>query len=95
MNSLATMIVFGRKERRAGSINRTYSGDYCNIYQRADLHKLIPHHEKIQFSSFCFKYDRRFRRQGRYFIVTHQAIYIISEEHVISLFIQSIHFLCS
>lgn len=75
-------MIFARKERRADSINRTYLGDYANVSQRADLHKLIPSHEKLQFSSFCYKFDRRFRRQKRFLIVTNRNLFIISEKLV-------------
>lgn len=78
----ATEIFFGRKERNARSLNRNYLGDYCNLYERADLHKLIPRHERVDFSSYIYKYDRRFRRQGRYLIITNQALYIIEQDHV-------------
>ena len=78
----ATEIFFDRKERNARSLNRNYLGDYCNLYERADLHKLIPRHERVDFSSYIYKYDRRFRRQGRYLIITNQALYIIEQDHV-------------
>ncbi|UJR31428.1 hypothetical protein I4U23_018921 [Adineta vaga] len=76
----ATDILYGRKERNARSLDRDYVGDYCNLHQRPDLQRLIPRNEKTDFSSYLYKYDRRFRRQGRYFISTNQALYIIDEE---------------
>jgi hypothetical protein len=81
----ATDIMFGKKERNARSLDRNYIGDYCNLHQRPDLQRLVPRNEKIEFSSYLYKYDRRFRRQGRYFISTNQALYIIDEECVCSL----------
>ncbi|CAF3882767.1 unnamed protein product [Rotaria sordida] len=78
----ATDILYGRKERNARSLDRDYVGDYCNLHQRPDLQRLIPRSEKTDFSSYLYKYDRRFRRQGRYFISTNQALYIIDEECV-------------
>jgi hypothetical protein len=79
---IATDIFYGKKERNARSLDRDYMGDYCNLHQRPDLQKLIPRNEKTDFSSYLYKYDRRFRRQGRYFISTNQALYIIDEECV-------------
>jgi hypothetical protein len=79
---IATDILYGRKERNARSLDRDYVGDYCNLHQRPDLQRLIPRNEKTDFSSYLYKYDRRFRRQGRYFISTNQALYIIDEECV-------------
>ncbi|CAF3307815.1 unnamed protein product [Rotaria sp. Silwood2] len=78
----ATDILYGRKERNARSLDRDYVGDYCNLHQRPDLQRLIPRSEKMDFSSYLYKYDRRFRRQGRYFFSTNQALYIIDEECV-------------
>ena len=72
----------GRKERNARSLHRDYLGDYCNLHRRADLQRLIPHHERVSFSSYAYKYDRRFRRQGRYLLCTNRAVYVINEEHV-------------
>ena len=77
--------MFGRKERNARSLDRNYIGNYCNLHQRPDLQRLVPRNEKIDFSSYLYKYDRRFRRQGRYFISTNQALYVIDEECVRSL----------
>jgi myosin-1 len=79
---IATDILYGKKERNARSLDRDYVGDYCNLHQRPDLQRLIPRNEKTDFSSYLYKYDRRFRRQGRYFISTNQALYIIDEECV-------------
>ncbi|CAF3756697.1 unnamed protein product [Rotaria magnacalcarata] len=76
----ATDILYGRKERNARSLDRDYVGDYCNLHQRPDLQRLVNRSEKIDFSSYLYKYDRRFRRQGRYFISTNQALYIIDEQ---------------
>lgn len=78
----ATDILYGRKERNARSLDRDYVGDYCNLHQRPDLQRLVPRNEKTDFSSYLYKYDRRFRRQGRFFISTNQALYIIDEECV-------------
>ncbi|CAF1255168.1 unnamed protein product [Rotaria sp. Silwood1] len=78
----ATDILYGHKERNARSLDRDYVGDYCNLHQRPDLQRLIPRSEKTDFSSYLYKYDRRFRRQGRYFISTNHALYIIDEECV-------------
>ncbi|CAF1618856.1 unnamed protein product [Rotaria sp. Silwood1] len=79
---IATDILYGHKERNARSLDRDYVGDYCNLHQRPDLQRLIPRSEKTDFSSYLYKYDRRFRRQGRYFISTNHALYIIDEECV-------------
>lgn len=79
---IATDILYGRKERNARSLDRDYKGDYCNLHLRPDLQRLVPRNEKTDFSSYLYKYDRRFRRQGRYFISTNQALYIIDEECV-------------
>jgi hypothetical protein len=63
-------------------LDRDYLGDYCHLHQRPDLQRLIPRNEKVDFSSYLYKYDRRFRRQGRYFISTNQSLYIIEEQCV-------------
>ncbi|CAF1462122.1 unnamed protein product [Didymodactylos carnosus] len=78
----ATDLLYDKKERNARSLDRDYLGDYCNLHLRPDLQKLVPRNEKNEFSSYLYKYDRRFRRQGRYLIVTNQAIYLIDEECV-------------
>jgi len=88
---LATDILYGRKERNARSLDRDYVGDYCNLHQRPDLQRLVPRNEKTDFSSYLYKYDRRFRRQGRYFISTNQALYIIDEECVCQRLILSFY----
>lgn len=84
---IATDILYGRKERNARSLDRDYKGDYCNLHLRPDLQRLMPRNEKTDFSSYLYKYDRRFRRQGRYFISTNQALYIIDEECVCRLIV--------
>ena len=84
---LATELFFSRKERRSESLNRDYLADYCHLFSRSNLRKLIPKGERSFFSSFIFKFDRRFRRQGRYLIITDHAVYIISERHVRILFV--------
>ena len=56
-----TEVVFGKKERRKYSINRSFVGDYIGLEQQPALRTLVGKREKIEFAESVIKYDRRFQ----------------------------------
>ena len=54
-------IVFGKKERRRYSLNRSFAGDYVGLDQHPALRALIGKREKVEFAETVTKYDRRFK----------------------------------
>jgi len=43
------------------SLNRNFIGDYLFLDENPQLRILIGKREKVEFSSFVWKYDRRFK----------------------------------
>lgn len=54
-------VVFGKKERRRYSINRSFAADYIGMDQQPALKTLVGKREKIDFAESVIKYDRRFQ----------------------------------
>ncbi len=53
--------MFGKKERRRYSLNRSFAGDYVGLDQHPALRALIGKREKVEFAETVTKYDRRFK----------------------------------
>lgn len=57
----ASDILEQRKERRRGSINRNYVGDYIGFADNPALRVHVGKRERVEFASTVKKYDRKFR----------------------------------
>lgn len=69
-----------KKERRIGTINRNFVGDYIGFGDNPSLRALVGKKERVEFTYTVVKYDRRFRPQKRDLLLTAQYIYIIGRE---------------
>ena len=58
---VATDILQNRKERRRGSINRNYVGDYIGFADNPALRVHVGKRERVEFAGTVKKYDRKFR----------------------------------
>jgi myosin-1 len=76
----AADLLYGKKERRALSLNRKFYGDYIGLDRYAGLRALLGKRETVEFAQTCDKLDRRFKRQKRDFVLTNKAVYIIGRE---------------
>jgi len=74
--------IYGKKERRRLSIERSYTSDYVNYRENFVLKKIIESQskEKIHFADNITKYDRRGRRQRRILLVNKDYVFIVSIE---------------
>lgn len=54
-------VVWGQKERRRGSVNRKFYGDYIGLELNCRIKNLIWRKEKILFAEIVQKFDRRFK----------------------------------
>lgn len=68
------------KERRIGTINRNFVGDYIGYGDNPSLRALVDKRERIEFAYTVVKYDRRFRPQKRDLLLSAKHIYIIGRE---------------
>ena len=68
------------KERRIGTINRSFVGDYIGYGDNPSLRALVGKKERVEFAYTVVKYDRRFRPQKRDLLLTAKTIYIIGRE---------------
>eukprot|EP01147_Barroeca_monosierra_P002529 gene2529-5449_t len=76
----ASDILMHKKQRRYGTINRNYVGDYIGYGDNPSLRALVGKKERVEFAYTVVKYDRRFRPQKRDLLLTAKAIYIIGRE---------------
>lgn len=61
MKEQATDILSNRKQRRSGSINRNFVGDYIGLEDAPALRSLLEKRERVEFAHTVVKYDRRFK----------------------------------
>lgn len=66
-------LVYGKKQRRRYSINRSFANDYIGLDSRPNLQNLVGRREKVIFAEIVKKYDRRFK--VIYFIITQMLYY--------------------
>jgi len=78
----AAEVVFGKKERRRYSINRTFAGDYIGMDQQPALKTLVGKREKIDFAESVIKYDRRFQPSKRDLVLAGKNLYLLGREKV-------------
>eukprot|EP00047_Mylnosiga_fluctuans_P003550 m.229694 g.229694 ORF g.229694 m.229694 type:complete len:1076 (-) comp11945_c0_seq1:83-3310(-) len=78
----ASDILFNKKDRRAGTINRNFIGDYIGLADNPTLRAMIGKRERVEFAYSVNKYDRRFRPQLRDLMLTANAIYLVGREKV-------------
>ena len=57
----AADLLYGQKQRRKGSINRNFVGDYIGLDMKPRLVSLVGKREKILYAEVVNKYDRRFK----------------------------------
>eukprot|EP00043_Microstomoeca_roanoka_P013204 m.129196 g.129196 ORF g.129196 m.129196 type:complete len:1070 (+) comp15693_c0_seq1:90-3299(+) len=76
----ASDILMHKKQRRYGTINRNFVGDYIGYGDNPSLRALVGKKERVEFAYTIVKYDRRFRPQKRDLLLTAKSIYIIGRE---------------
>eukprot|EP00051_Salpingoeca_urceolata_P021427 m.336285 g.336285 ORF g.336285 m.336285 type:complete len:1061 (+) comp19795_c1_seq2:302-3484(+) len=76
----ASDILMNQKERRKGTINRNFIGDYIGYQDNPSLRALVGKKERVEFAYTVVKYDRRFRAQKRDLLLTQKSVYIIGRE---------------
>lgn len=78
----ASDILMNRKERRRGSINRNFVGDYLGLDDNPSIRALVGRRERIEFAHQVNKYDRRFKSGKRELLLSAQNVYIIGREKI-------------
>ncbi|KAJ8679077.1 hypothetical protein QAD02_014864 [Eretmocerus hayati] len=78
----AADLLFGNKQRRKASLNRTFVGDYIGMDMKPRLVSLVGKREKIFFAEVVKKYDRRFKMCRRDLILTSKCLYLIGREPI-------------
>jgi myosin-1 len=76
----ASDILQKKKERRSGTINRNYMGDYMGFSDNPVLRSIVGKKARVEFAYSVKKYDRRWRDQKRDLLLTTKDIYIIGRE---------------
>jgi myosin I len=76
----ASDILQKKKERRRGTINRNYMGDYMGFSDNPVLRSIVGKKARVEFAYSVKKYDRRWRDQKRDLLLTTKDIYIIGRE---------------
>jgi myosin-1 len=78
----AADLLYQKKERRSLSLNRKFYGDYIGLDNQPAIRILIQKRENIEFAQTCIKYNRKFAKQKRDFILTNKALYLIGREEI-------------
>ncbi|XP_065909782.1 unconventional myosin-Ie-like [Dysidea avara] len=78
----ASDILLNKKERRRGSINRNFVGDYIGFLDNPSLRVLVGRRERIDFAATATKYDRRFKPAKRDMVLSEHSVYLIGREKV-------------
>ncbi|KAI6652209.1 Unconventional myosin-Ie-like isoform X2 [Oopsacas minuta] len=78
----ASDILQKRKERRRGSINRNFVGDYIGFADNPALRVHVGKRERVEFASNVKKYDRKFRGWSRDLLLSPTHIIIIGREKI-------------
>jgi myosin-1 len=78
----ASSLVLNKKDRRRGTINRNFFGDYLGLEHNPSVRALLGKREKADFAFTVNKYDRRFKCAKRDIIVTQQFVYLIGREKI-------------
>lgn len=71
-------IFYGKKERRTGTINRKYWGDYVNYKHTAFIVETMKKNgdNKILFADNCNKINKRYKSQRRSLMVTDKVSFV-------------------
>jgi len=75
-------VVYGKKERRRYSINRSFAADYIGMDQQPAIKTLVGKREKIEFAESVVKYDRRFQPSKRDLVLAGKNLFLIGREKV-------------
>ncbi|XP_015599570.1 unconventional myosin-Ie isoform X2 [Cephus cinctus] len=78
----AANLFFSRKQRRRGSVNRNFVGDYIGLDGKPQTMNLIGRREKVFFAEVVKKYDRRFKVCRRDLILTGKCLFLIGREQI-------------
>lgn len=78
----ASDILINKKERRSGSINRNFVGDYIGLDDNPSIKALTGRRERIEFADRVIKYDRRFKTGRRELLLSAQNVYLIGREKI-------------
>eukprot|EP00794_Sanderia_malayensis_P009899 gene9900-10912_t len=80
MKQEASDILFNKKERRRGSLNRNFVGDYIGLDDNPAFRALVEKRERIEFAETVTKLDRRFKVMKREILLSAKHIYLIGRE---------------
>ncbi|KAK2172541.1 hypothetical protein NP493_950g01025 [Ridgeia piscesae] len=75
-------LLYGKKERRRYSINRSFVGDYINCDDNPALRALMDRRERVLFADTVNKFDRRFKVSKRDLLLSPKNIYLVGREVV-------------
>ena len=78
----ASSILLNKKERKRGTLNRNFVGDYIGFQDNPALRALVGKKERVEFAFTVQKYDRRFKVQKRDLLLSSKAIYIVGRDKV-------------
>lgn len=78
----ASDILQNKKERRRGSINRNFVGDYIGFADNPALRVHVGKRERVEFASTVKKYDRKFRSWSRDLLLSPTHIILIGREKI-------------
>nr|XP_039262596.1 unconventional myosin-Ie-like isoform X1 [Styela clava] len=78
----ACQVVWNKKERKRGSLNRNFIGDYIGLENKPEVRQFAGKRERIEFSDTVNKYDRRFKSVKRDLMLSAKFLYLIGREVV-------------
>eukprot|EP00049_Salpingoeca_infusionum_P018370 m.356955 g.356955 ORF g.356955 m.356955 type:complete len:1042 (+) comp17672_c0_seq1:247-3372(+) len=78
----ASDILLHKKQRRIGTINRNYIGDYIGFGDNPTLRSLVGKKTRVEFAYTVVKYDRRFRAQKRDLLLSANHLFIVGREKI-------------
>ncbi|XP_065059730.1 unconventional myosin-Ie-like [Rhopilema esculentum] len=82
MKMQASDILYQKKDRRRGSLNRNFVGDYIGLDDNPALRALVEKRERIEFAETVNKVDRRFKIMKRDLLLSAKHIYLIGRETI-------------
>jgi len=82
MKMQASDILYNKKDRRRGSLNRNFVGDYIGLEDQPALRALVEKRERIEFAETVNKIDRRFKIMKRDLLLSAKHLYLIGRETV-------------
>eukprot|EP00039_Didymoeca_costata_P008665 m.114735 g.114735 ORF g.114735 m.114735 type:complete len:1149 (-) comp14177_c1_seq5:2155-5601(-) len=76
----AVVVMGGRKERRRGTINKDFMGDYMGYADNPGLRALVGKKTRIDFALTVKRYDRKYKEASRDLLLSPKGIFIIGRE---------------